>query len=400
MPPFFQDILDELACFERELGGVKNFEGRPRIEKKVKASDFRSEYTDFEYVYLTILGFARLHVHCEAIVQRNNSRKFTQNPAVELLEQRTGMTMHADRPGANHLLRSAPACLVEAFAVARKDRHGMAGFFREAFDRTADPCLEGRAGRVMEYLQARSQVVGLTSAGPNWEELSLQPLSDSAKPEDVVGEHLRVFVNECTWRWAKERGVDYATAKVERQTETAALDFAALCNADAFEATLLARGIVGDAVAKQWEVVVDDRGGWKPYSSEQNEAIEMSQLQGIPRCEIKVRSWKYQIDFQRMVQVNMKTGKERPVRCVENSVGQSVARGRISHADLKRAVALFVELDTLAVAPGRVPQSGSPEAAMLPQFCHVPTDEGELPPPPPPPSAGLPSAEQACRTRM
>merc|ERR1719203_1133006 len=169
-------------------------------------------------------------MHREEIVQLNNGRKFNQNPGVRMLEHRTGMTMHADREGANHLLRSAPACMVEAFSIARRERNGIAGFFREAFDRNADPCLEGRAGRIMEYLQARSQVLA-AGAGPSWEDLSLHPLPADAAPQVIVGEHLRVFVNECTWRWARHRGLDYTTAKTERETEAAAAEFSALCNA-------------------------------------------------------------------------------------------------------------------------------------------------------------------------
>merc|ERR1719316_246365 len=94
LPPFFAEMIAELHRYEREFGGVRNFPGRPRIEKKVTRQDFCSMYTDFEYIYLTIVGFAQLHIHCEEIIRRMNGQPFTQNPGVQLLEARCGMTMH------------------------------------------------------------------------------------------------------------------------------------------------------------------------------------------------------------------------------------------------------------------------------------------------------------------
>lgn len=347
VPLVFQEILAELSHAEQRLGGVRNFKGRPRIERKVKACDFRRVYTDFEYVYLTVLGFAALSVHVEDIVALNNGRKFTENPGVRLLEQRTGMTMHADREGANHLLRSAPNLLMEAYAVAATDRAGRNGFFQEAFDRNADPCLEGRVNRILEYLHSRSQVLGATNAPPP-EDLVVQSLGENATPQAIVGEHLRVFVNECTWRWARERGIDYDIAKA--QTDQEGSDFDLRCNAETFEATLLARGVASDVAGRQWEVKLED-GTWTPYGVEQNEALERGRLAGAASCEVTIRNWVYEMDLTQMVQRNIKTYRERPIRCAARAFTAAQGRGRLLHAEIKAAIAHFVGLDTLAEAP-------------------------------------------------
>jgi hypothetical protein len=358
LPIFFSEILAELSNFERALGGVKNFPGRqPRIERKVTAVDFRDKYTDFEYIYLTVLGFAQLHIHCEEIVSKNNGRVWKDNPGVQLLEQRCGMTMHGDRAGATHLLRSAPASVVEAFALAKMDAAGMRRFFVEAFDRTADPCLEGRVSRLMEYLDKRRQETDATLAhAPPWDDVSLRPLDSTASPQDVVGEHLRVFVNECTWRWASERGLKYAEAKDARtRDEAAQLDFSRLFNASAFEAAMLARGMAADAAAKQWEVNFES-DNWMPYNEEQNEVLERARVLGLDKCEVRVNSWMYGIDLVRLVQINRKTRKERPIRCTDAPAKRKP--GRITLDELKSAITYYVGLETISASAPEGTNSG------------------------------------------
>jgi len=265
------------------------------------------------------------------------------------------MTMHADREGANHLLRTAPECLLEAFAAARKDNAGTKGFFREAFDRNADPCLEGRVGRIMEYLQSRSQVPNACRRPPA-EDLAVQSLQENASPKAIVGEYLRVFVNECTWRLAKERGVDYEIAKKERQGEASsasAASFARLCNAHSFEASVLAKGLASDLPPRRWEVRLED-GTWSAYGSEQNEVLEMARHLDVPICKIKIRTWIYEVDLDQMVQINAKTWKERSVRCVElgrEERSNQPRRARLTHEEIKAAIRYFVDLETLAAAP-------------------------------------------------
>lgn len=387
LPIFFVEILTELGQHERELGGVRNFSARyPRIERKVTATDFRDKYTDFEYIYLTVLGFAQLHLHCEEIVGKNNGRVYKDNPGVQLLEQRCGMTMHGDRAGAAHLLRQAPASVVEAFALAKMDKVGMQRFFREAFDRTADPCLEGRVSRLMEYLDKRRQESDSTLAcAPPWDDVSLRPLDGTANHQDVVGEHLRVFVNECTWRWAGQRGLDYAAAKEVRiRDESAQREFAHFFNANAFEAAMLARGVAADATAKQWEVNTEG-GKWMAYSEEQNEVLERARLLGLSICEVRVHSWMYEINLSRLVQLNRKTKKERPIRCIDAPPRKNA--GRLTLEELKSAVDYFVGLHTIArcapdeapPSPTPVPEDASSESAVAPGLSGEPLQEGERP---------------------
>mmetsp|Transcript_50305 Transcript_50305/g.79676 ORF Transcript_50305/g.79676 Transcript_50305/m.79676 type:complete len:529 (-) Transcript_50305:177-1763(-) len=351
LPAFFAEILTELAKYERELGGVKNFRGCwPQIEKKVTASEFRDSYTDFEYIFLTILGFAQLHMNCEEIVGKNNGKPFQQNLGVQLLEQRCGMTMHGDRAGANHLLRTAPASVVEAYALAKMNVASMRRFFKEAFDRSADPCLEGRVSRLMEYLEARRQEADVSLAhAPPWDDVSLRPLAKGVTAQEVVGEHLRVFVNECTWKWAGEKGLDYASAKEARaKDEKAQRDFARLFNAPAFEVAMLARGVATDAVARQWEVNTDGQT-WTPYGDEQNEVLERTRLLRKRSCEVRIGTWAYEIDLAKMVQRNRKTKKERPIRCTDAPAKRR--EGRLDLSELKTAIEYFVGLHTLPASP-------------------------------------------------
>lgn len=355
LPLPFQEILDALGRFEHELGGVRHFKGRPMIERKVKASDFRNAYTDFEYVYLTILGFARLHSLSEELASMNNGRKYKQNPCVQMLESQTGMTMHADREGANHVLRSAAGTMLQAFEVAKRDAVGVEGFFREAFDRTADPCLEGRAGRLLEYLQSRSQVPGAVRGRPPPGDLAVELPGAGAEPEAVVGEYLRVFVNDCTWRYALREGLDYDRAKLERDRDGAE-SFAELCNAATFEVMLLARGCIFDKPPKQWEVQLEN-GTWSPYGVDVNQELERARLVRESLCQVVVRNWTYEVNLKHMVQMNLKTKKERPLRCIQPSdasEGDDSGRGKLLYIAIKAAINHFVDLQTVA------PRSAAP----------------------------------------
>lgn len=378
LPVFFAEILTELVTYQSELGGIKNFRGCwPHIEKKVTAAEFRDSYTDFEYIFLTILGFAQLHMNCEEIVGKNNGKPFQQNVGVQLLEQRCGMTMHGDRAGANHLLRTAPASVVEAYALAKTSPTSMRRFFKEAFDRSADPCLEGRVSRLMEYLDARRQEADVSLAhAPPWDDVSLRPLAAGASPQEVVGEHLRVFVNECTWKWAGDKGLNYTTAKEARsKDDQAQRDFARFFNAAAFEVAMLARGVATDAVARQWEVNTDGHT-WTPYGEEQNEVLERARLLNKKSCEVRHGTWAYEIDLVRMVQRNRKTKKERPVRCTDAPAKRR--QGRLNLSELKTAIEYFVGLQTLpACADDTNPRTPSVSAAGT--LEHTPASGGHTP---------------------
>lgn len=235
IPPPFQVILDELDKFQAQLGGKRNFQGAPELSGKITRSDFRG-YTAYEYVYLTIVGFAYLHNKRNEIVEANNGRFFTQNPGVQMLEQVCGMTMHADRAGSENLLRSGPDILLEAFRVAQTKEETV-GFFTDAFDRTADPCLEGRIGRLNEYLQK--------NLGASADDVTLD-----LKPDDpasaVVGKHLRVFRVECIREWSRQHSMTYGAAeKVWNEDDpqyTKSIE--AVFNALTFEGALARKGVV------------------------------------------------------------------------------------------------------------------------------------------------------------
>lgn len=361
IPPFFLDILTDLLKLEREFGGVRGDKTKLQIGRKVKAADFRNSYTDFEYIYLTVVGFAQLHMHCEEIVGKNNGKVFTQNPGVQLLESLTGMTMHADREGANNLLRTAPASLIEAYAVGRAGKGGLRAFFREGFDRKADPCLEGRVGRIMEYLDAKRQA-GSSVKAPPWQDVSLNKLAAGATQQEIIGEHLRVFVNECTWRWCCMRGLDYKLAKDVRLTDAHAADFTRLYNADTFRAAMYARGVIPEGPAKQWEVSTES-GSWLPFDAEANSAMDRARKKGLATCEIRVRNFMYDIDFNHMVQRNRKTRKERPIRCVEATKPVAQPGGsQMTSFELETAIAYFAEMETLPLAePAVVEEMANPE---------------------------------------
>ncbi|CAJ1415930.1 unnamed protein product [Effrenium voratum] len=168
-----------------------------------------------------------------------------------------GMTMHGDREGANAMLRSAPTALLEAFQAAKASGRFL-DFFRQAFDRQADPCLEGRTSRLLHFLE--SHRLTSTSAAP-WEDVSLRPLAADAAIKDVAGEHLRVFGNECTWQWSRQREMSYEEAQRARFSgdDAAAEDFARLFNAESFSRAMRARGVVRRRAAARWEAHAEPR---------------------------------------------------------------------------------------------------------------------------------------------
>ena len=100
-----------------------------------------------------VLGFQALHVHGKEIIRLNNGQDYKTNPCTQLLEQVCGFTMHAQRPGTESVLRSGPESLLRAFDIARCKGIVDVFFTGDAFDRTADPCLEGRLGRILAFLE-------------------------------------------------------------------------------------------------------------------------------------------------------------------------------------------------------------------------------------------------------
>lgn len=349
LPHFFEEILQDLERHQSSLGGLLYFSGTPYVEGKVKKKQLAASYSDYEYVYLTVLGLAQLHINLEAIIAKNNGDIFTRNPGVQMLERVTGFTMHANREGANHILRTAPACLIDCFQASKKDPRGSLNFFKTGFDRTGDPCLEGRTKLMMEYLELVQPVSDASAAGmPPWEDVSLQALPKGCVPQDVVAEHLRVFIAECTWRWSQQTGKSYAEAKEARLTDAFIEDFSNVFNAYTFQAAVLARGVVAEEGERQWESKAKDMEEWFPYDPEVSAKIDRAYRQGLPEVTVRLgpRSWQYVIDLRSMVQRNQVTGQERKLRSVEGTPS-----GKLTEADLAAGIEYFVEMCTLPPAP-------------------------------------------------
>lgn len=347
--PLFGEILVEVDRHKKELGGLCHFKQRPFIEQKVKAKDLAAAYSDYEYVYLEVLGLGRLHSRLEEIVSKNNGQEFNRNPGVQLLERECGMTMHASREGSNHTLRTAPACLLEAFQVAQKTR-SMKKFFKDAFDRKADPCLEGRVDRLMKFIESRG--AALDPGMPPWEDVSLKALPQDSSPQDIVGEHLRVFVAECTWVWSRQVGVSYERAKEIRFDDEHSGGFVQLCNATRFRSSLVSRGVASNACLAQWESATkSDEAKWIPYDADVSDQIEEAWQKSLTSVEVRLgpKSWKYTIDFSRNVQRNSKTGQERSLRRCDRL--PSDRPGKLSLHELDAQIAFFVELATLPPDP-------------------------------------------------
>mmetsp|Transcript_93241 Transcript_93241/g.259747 ORF Transcript_93241/g.259747 Transcript_93241/m.259747 type:complete len:521 (-) Transcript_93241:139-1701(-) len=214
--PSFEEVLAALRPLHSRLGGTPYFGRRdPVIPKKLKSSELERN-SDYEYVFMTVLGFQALHEYGAEIIRLNNGAHWRQNPGTVKLEELCGFTMHGDRPGANGVLRTAPEALLRAFALARR-RHQIPEFFSgEAFDRTADPCLEGRLGRILAYLEAHAAEAegeGAAPGDPAPGEVHVEPMPEGSPVEKVVGEHLRVFRNQCIHRWAQVCGLPYERAK-------------------------------------------------------------------------------------------------------------------------------------------------------------------------------------------
>lgn len=350
--PMFREILEVADRHQKELGGMRTFRGStPSIGKKVKREEFKSQYTDYEYVYLTILGIGRLFTLGEEICEKNNGKFFNENPGVQLLERMCGMTMHGDRPGANGLIRMAPYSLLEAFDHAKQSGN-YTKFFQGGFDRKADPCLEGRTGRLLEYLEEQRQGKEVATGNiPPWEDMSLN-IREDADTEAVVGEYLRVFANECTWRWAQDNKIRYQEAKQLRQQGQANEDsktrLSVLYNSEAFVAWVRGRGaIVPEGGATTFETMMDD-GSWIPFDQHATQLVEKAKAHGAQTCEVTMGTWRYLIDMTSMTQRNLKTNKVRQLR-----VGRldKPRKSMVKNEDLQRVLKQLVDLETIPAHP-------------------------------------------------
>lgn len=269
--PSFEDVTAALRKFHKQLGGTPHFKSKdPAIKGKLTRAKL-AETSDYEYIFLQILAFAAISHHVDEIVRINNGAFWRRNPATMRVEQLAGITMHGDRPGANGIVRAAPEVLLRGFTVAR-GRGEIERFFREAFDRTADPCLEGRVGRLLTFLERNADQEG-SGEEPPAGDLVAEALPKGSTADRVIGEHLRVFNNRVVWDWARASGLAYARAKalwdhaengmagaeapeakrprLSRSASGALLpDVAAACNERTFFEYLVKSGVVSGEAAE------------------------------------------------------------------------------------------------------------------------------------------------------
>eukprot|EP00928_Gymnodinium_smaydae_P024256 TRINITY_DN19681_c0_g3_i1.p1 TRINITY_DN19681_c0_g3~~TRINITY_DN19681_c0_g3_i1.p1 ORF type:complete len:463 (+),score=62.91 TRINITY_DN19681_c0_g3_i1:53-1390(+) len=199
----YKSMLKELVRHEKALGGLKNFASFEDI-RPIKGSAQGAQLsfpplTHYEYVALQIIGFACAAANAKDISDLNNGQAFKYNLGTQLLNKRCGIVWHGTDGNSDRLLTLAGELLVDAFEASDDPEL----FFRTAFSSSSDPCLEGRI-RVLEgYLMSKHSESG--SGGPSLEDVVVRNLGQSATNVEKVGEYLRVFRNECVWRWAQER---------------------------------------------------------------------------------------------------------------------------------------------------------------------------------------------------
>ena len=71
------------------------------------------------------------------------------NPGYRMLYNRCGFVMHTGQPGHANGLRQGPEALLEGYRIAKK-RGEVMNFFKEAFDKTQNPCVEGRMTLILK----------------------------------------------------------------------------------------------------------------------------------------------------------------------------------------------------------------------------------------------------------
>mmetsp|Transcript_30903 Transcript_30903/g.78124 ORF Transcript_30903/g.78124 Transcript_30903/m.78124 type:complete len:424 (-) Transcript_30903:23-1294(-) len=206
MSPVFIEMLEASTALSEELGGAPNFpDGRVSLAGKLTRRELQG-CTDFEHLQLSIQGFAELEQISAEVARLDNHRCYMENPGTQLLERRCGFTMHADRPGIAAVLRDAPALMINAFQSAK--RHGcVAEFFCNAFDRTSDPCLEGRCSLLAAFLA--------DTAGLEHSDSVAAKMAEELEHEQQEGESEQAHEFEQQPEGDEERGVT-EEAKEER----------------------------------------------------------------------------------------------------------------------------------------------------------------------------------------
>merc|ERR1711971_1299812 len=65
---------------------------------------------------------------------------------------------------------------------------------------------------------------------------------------------------------------------------------------------------------ERWETML--AGAWRSFDSETQRQLSEAKASGNNLHTFSARGWNYTVDFTRMVQINLSTGRERPVRCL------------------------------------------------------------------------------------
>lgn len=71
-----------------------------------------------------------------------------------------------------------------------------------------------------------------------------------------------------------------------------------------------------------WQTVL--AGRWRDFDPEQQEDFEEAHSSGQEVHGFSARGWRYHLDLRRMVQINLSTGRERPVRRVEVEAAEPI----------------------------------------------------------------------------
>lgn len=242
----FDRMLAWLNKLKSKLGGSPNFPRTvPSFTKKITRREYVEQYSDYEFAYLQIVGFKAIHLNSAEIQALNNGQFFTRNPGTQLLERVGGMTMHGDRAGASAVVAAAPLTLLRAFRVAQKNGDNGVNFFTTAFERDADPCLEGRLSHLLQYIEESPsfQVEAGTESqeGVPWKDTCLD-LRAKLDPQGLVGEYLRVFTNSRLAEFAAKEKLAYPAAKKDYQNGRLP-KFESWCSRAAFREYLEGQGL-------------------------------------------------------------------------------------------------------------------------------------------------------------
>lgn len=215
----FIEMLHELDKYKKMFGGSQNFRRgqKPSFYRKVTRREYVSAYSDYEYIYLQIEGFRQIFHHSDRIISLNNHKFFTKNPGTQFLERVAGMTMHGDRLGVNAIVSSSPGTLCKCYLTVKKNGpKAIKKFFKLAFSRDSDPCLEGRVSLLLRFIEEmpefQKEAGTVSKEGVPWADTSLD-FRAKLDAKGLVGEYMRVYINLQTAQYAKDNELKYVDVK-------------------------------------------------------------------------------------------------------------------------------------------------------------------------------------------